>query len=426
MPSLSKKYKINYNKRYTIQKNKKLRGNKSIKVYNNRVKLMSRKRKPYIGGDIKVPSINNIFPSGQTYQPNTDCLEKECYKKDDAGKKTTTCLNTLVIMNLFSQNLDASEEKTRDRIGKELTTEEKEQVKDLTEKYLTNYVSSLFSNSIFSKNNVDLTPGNTQKLKELLEVIKSKYVDYLTRDSNLSDDIKEKVLAAQQAVQEESNVVDNASTPAPAAPTAPIDNAIAPAPAPAPTSAPATIDNAVIEAERLKKATDDAEAERVKKAAEDAEAAKKAAEDAEAAKKAAEDAEAERLRVIAEVDQAKKAVINETLKANKNRKEATDKANKVYEDAIKEANQIRTAAVEIANQDLETNIQKKDRRYAFKHDRALKLAKDAETATKKKAETAKNKAIAEAVKAENTAIDAIKRKLLAKKNLLASQTTNKP
>ena len=400
MPSLSKKYKINYNKRYTIQKNKKLRGNKSIKVYNNRVKLMSRKRKPYIGGDIKVPSINNIFPSGQTYQPNTDCLEKECYKKDDAGKKTTTCLNTLVIMNLFSQNLDASEEKTRDRIGKELTTEEKEQVKDLTEKYLTNYVSSLFSKSIFSKNNVDLTPGNTQKLKELLEVIKPKYVDYLTRDSNLSDDIKEKVLAAQQAVQEESNVVDNASTPAPAAPTAPIDNAIAPAP----TSAPATIDNAVIEAERLKKATEDAEAERVKKAAEDAEVAKKAAEDAEAAKKAAEDAEAERLRVIAEVD----------------------KANKVYEDANKEANQIRTAAVEIANQDLETNIQKKDRRYAFKHDRALKLAKDAETATKKKAETAKNKAIAEAVKAENTAIDAIKRKLLAKKNLLASQTTNKP
>jgi len=412
MPSLSKKYKINYNKRYTIQKNKKLRGNKSIKVYNNRVKLMSRKRKPYIGGDIKVPSINNIFPSGQTYQPNTDCLEKECYKKDDAGKKTTTCLNTLVIMNLFSQNLDASEEKTRDRIGKELTTEEKEQVKDLTEKYLTNYVSSLFSKSIFSKNNVDLTPGNTQKLKELLEVIKPKYVDYLTRDSNLSDDIKEKVLAAQQAVQEESNVVDNASTPAPAAPTAPIDNAIAPAP----TSAPATIDNAVIEAERVKKAAEDAEAERVKKAT----------EDAEAAKKAAEDAEAERLRVIAEVDQAKKAVINETLKANKTRKEATDKANKVYEDAIKEANQIRTAAVEIANQDLETNIQKKDRRYAFKHDRALKLAKDAETATKKKAETAKNKAIAEAVKAENTAIDAIKRKLLAKKNLLASQTTNKP
>ena len=87
MPSLSKKYKINYNKRYTIQKNKKLRGNKSIKVYNNRVKLMSRKRKPYIGGDIKVPSINNIFPSGQTYQPNTDCLEKRVENKKNGWKR---------------------------------------------------------------------------------------------------------------------------------------------------------------------------------------------------------------------------------------------------------------------------------------------------------------------------------------------------
>jgi len=436
MTSLSKKYNINYNKRYTISKNKKQRGNKSIKVYNNRVKRMSRKRKYYMGGDIKVREINNIFPSGQTYQPNTDCFEKECYKKDDAGEKTTTCLNTKIVMNLFSQKLDASEEETINRIDDNFTEEERKHVKDLTEKYLTNYVSSLFSKSIFSKNNVDLTPGNTTKLKELLEVIKPVYVVYLTRDSNLSDDIKQKILAVQQ----ELNVVDTAlATPAPTTSTAtPIVNA------------PATIDNAVTEAERVKKDAEaeeaakkdaeDAEAERVKKDAE--EAVKKAAEDAEAerlrveaeevAKKAAEDAEAakkvaeaERLRVIAEVDQAKKAVMGETLKANKVRKDAIDKANQVYEDTIKEANQIRTAAVEVANQDLETNVQKKDRRYAFKHDRALKIAQDAETATKKKAEKAKNEAIAAAVKAENNTIDAIKRKLLAKKNLLASQTTNK-
>jgi hypothetical protein len=147
-----------------------------------------------MGGDIKVPSINNIFPSGQTYQPNTDCLEKEC-DKDDAGEKTTTCLNTLVVMNLFSQTLDASEEKTRDRIGKKLTTEEKEQVDDLTKKYLINYVSSLFSKSIFSKNNAELTPGNTEKLKELLQAINPDYANYLAQNSNLSDEIKQKILA---------------------------------------------------------------------------------------------------------------------------------------------------------------------------------------------------------------------------------------
>ena len=74
MPALSKKYKINYKRRYTIPKNKKLRGHKSIKVYHNRVKRPTRKRKHYIGGDIKVPAINSIFPSGQVYQPNTVCL----------------------------------------------------------------------------------------------------------------------------------------------------------------------------------------------------------------------------------------------------------------------------------------------------------------------------------------------------------------
>ena len=449
MPSLSKKYKINYNKRYTIQKNKKSRGNKSIKVYNNRVKRLTRKRKHYMGGDIEVPPINNIFPSGETYQPNMDCLEKEC-DKGDAGEMTTTCLNTLIVMNLFSQNLDDfddSEKKTMGRIGNKLTAEEKEQVDDLTKKYLTNYVDSLFSRSIFSKNNVDLTPENTQKLKELLQVIDPLYVDYLTRDSNLSDDIKEKILAVKQ----ELNFVDNAvATPSPtnASATAPIDNAITPAPAPtnasatAPTSATAS-NTAVAEADQAKKdaeaeevakkATEDAEAARVKKAADEVEAerlrleaeetAKKAAEDAEAAKKVAE---AERLRVIAEIDQAKKAVINESLKADKIKITADELANKVYNDAIEEAEKIRTAAVEIANQDLDTNIQKKDRRYAYKHDRALKLANDAYNATKKKAEKVKNEAIAEAVKAQSNAKDAIKRKLSAKKNLLASQTMNNP
>jgi hypothetical protein len=98
-------------------------------------------------------------------------------------------------MNLFSQTLDASEEKTRDRIGKKLTTEEKEQVDDLTKKYLINYVSSLFSKSIFSKNNAELTPGNTEKLKELLQAINPDYANYLAQNSNLSDEIKQKILA---------------------------------------------------------------------------------------------------------------------------------------------------------------------------------------------------------------------------------------
>ena len=137
MPSLSKKYKINYNKHYTTSKNKKQRGRKSIKVYHNRVKPMSRKRKHYMGGDIEAPAINNIFPSGQSYQPNTNCLEKECDKKDDAGEKTTTCLNTRIVMNLFRQTLDDSELATMDRIDYNFTAEERNHVKDLTEKYIT-------------------------------------------------------------------------------------------------------------------------------------------------------------------------------------------------------------------------------------------------------------------------------------------------
>jgi hypothetical protein len=160
-------------------------------------------------------------------------LEKECDKKDDAGKKTTTCLNTKVVMNLFSPNLNASEQETMGRIDDNFTPEERQQVKDLTEKYITNYVDSLFSRSIFSKNNVDLTPENAEKLKELLEVINPEYVVYLTRDSNLSDDIKEQILATQP----ELNGLDNAVT----------------APTTAPTTAPATIDNSLVEAEAAKK-----------------------------------------------------------------------------------------------------------------------------------------------------------------------------
>ena len=166
MPSLSKKYKINYKRRYTISKNKKQLGHKSIKVYHNRVKRPSRKRKHYMGGDIEVPVDYNIFPSGQSYQPNTDCLEKEC-DKDDAGEKTTTCLNTQIIMNLFRQTLDDSEKETLIRIDGNFTNEERKHVQDLTEKYITNYVDSLFSKSFFSTNNAELTPENTQKLKDI-------------------------------------------------------------------------------------------------------------------------------------------------------------------------------------------------------------------------------------------------------------------
>jgi hypothetical protein len=192
MPALSKKYKINYKRRYTIPKNKKLRGHKSIKVYHNRVKPPTRKRAHYMGGDIEVPVVYDIFPSGQSYQPNTDCLEKECDKKD-AGERTTTCLNTRIVMNLFSQTLDDSENATMDRIDSNFTPAERKHVEDLTQKYLTNYVDSLFPKSFFSKNNADLTPQNAIKLKELLAVINPEYVVYLTQTSTLSDEIKQKI-----------------------------------------------------------------------------------------------------------------------------------------------------------------------------------------------------------------------------------------
>jgi hypothetical protein len=415
MPSLSKKYKINYNKRYTTSKNKKQRGYKSIKVY-NRVKPLTRKRKHYKGGDIEVPAINNIFPSGQTYQPNTDCLEKECYKKDDAGEKTNTCLNTRIVMNLFSQNLDASEEETINRIDDNFTEEERKHVKDLTEKYLTNYVDSLFSKSIFSKNNVDLTPGNAQKLKELLEVIKPEYVEYLTQNSNLSDDIKEKILAVQQ-VNIVDNVVDNAlATPAPDASTAPIDNALA---TPAPDASTAPIDNALATpAPTASTAPIDNSVATPAPALTSATASNTDVGEAEQAKKAAEDAEAERLRVIAEAEQAKRATLNETLKVNQTKIEAIQTANNAYADAIKKAKQVYDDVAELANQELDKNIQAgmSKKRYDFIHDRAITKARKVETTAINNAEKAKKKAIADAETAETDTLEANKRKILAKKN----------
>ena len=422
MPSLSKKYKINYNKHYTTSKNKKQRGRKSIKVYHNRVKPMSRKRKHYMGGDIEAPAINNIFPSGQTYQPNMDCLEKECDKRDDAGEKTITCLNTQIVMNLFRQNLDTSELATSVRIDGKFTEEERKHVEDLTEKYITNYVDSLFSKSFFSKNNAELKPGNTQKLKDLLEVIKPKYVDYLIQNSTLSAEIKQKILVVQQ----ELNVVDNtaastatapapattpataptivnATTPAPA--TAPIDNAPAPTLAPtivnAPTNAP--IDNATTPAATPASTI----------------------VDNTAVIEAAEDAEAERLRL----DQAKQAALNEAKQISQTRIDATNKANETYADAVNEANRIRIEAVEKANKQLDINLKNpkiSDMTRNTRHNNALINAKNAEKRAINIAERVKNKAITKAETAEKNALDANKRKILAKKNLLASQTMNKP
>lgn len=408
MSALSKKYKINSKRSYTI-KNKKQREQKSIKVYHNRVKRSSRKRKHYMGGDIEVPAINSIFPSGQSYQPNTDCLEKECDKKDDAGEMSTTCLNTRIVMNLFRQNLDASEQDTLARIDDNFTAEERKYVQDMTEKYITNYVDSLFSRSIFSKNNVDLTLENTQKLKDLLEVIKPEYVDYLTQNANLSDDIKQLVLAIQEEL--------NAPLPAPAQPIAPtIAPTTAPttaptiAPATAPTTAPAPIDNAALEAERAKKAAEDAEAERVR---------------LEAAKKAAEDAAAERLRL----DQAKQATLNEVKQINKTRIDAVKQANQIRENAVKEANQIRIEAVEKANKQLDINLKNpkiSDITRNTRHNNALKNAESAEKRAIAAAIRAEKNAITKAEKVEKNAIDVIKRKISAKKNVTSSQIPNNP
>jgi len=329
-------------------------------------------------------------------------LEKECDKKDDAGEMSTTCLNTRIVMNLFRQNLDVSEQDTLARIDDNFTAEERKYVQDMTEKYITNYVDSLFSRSIFSKNNVDLSLENTQKLKDLLEVIKPEYVDYLTQNANLSDDIKQLVLA----IQEELNAPVPTIAPAPT--TAPT---IAPTTAPtiAPTTAPAPIDNAAVEAERAKKAAEDAEAERVR---------------LEAAKKAAEDAAAERLRL----DQAKQATLNEVKQINQTRIDAVKQANQIRENAVKEANQIRIEAVEKANQELDTNVKNgmSETRYNFKHKNALKNAESAEKRAIAAAIRAEKNAITKAEKVEKNAIDVIKRKITAKKNVTSSQIPNNP
>ena len=99
-------------------------------------------------------------------------------------------------MNLFSPKLDDSEQATMGRIDGNFKPKERIHVQDLTQKYLTNYVDSLFSKSFFSKNNADLTPANTQKLKDLLEAINPEYVLYLTQTSTLSDEIKQKIRAS--------------------------------------------------------------------------------------------------------------------------------------------------------------------------------------------------------------------------------------
>ena len=320
MPALSKKYKINYKRRYTITKNKKQGGYKSIKVYHNRAKSPTRKRKYYMGGDIEAPAINNIFPSGQSYQPNTNCLEKECDKKDDAGEKTTTCLNTRIVMNLFRQTLDDSELATMDRIDYNFTAEERNHVKDLTEKYITNYVDSLFSRSIFSKNNVDLTPENTQKLKDLLEVIKPEYVVYLTQNSNLSDDIKQTIRATTQEelnVVADNDVIDNAlaatSAPATAPATAPVnipaDNTNANSTSDAPATMP--VDDAAANANAPADNTNASNTDVVDAAAE-----------AEAQTQQAAEAQAERLRLEAEAETQRQKAEAEAQKAAKKEEKA--------------------------------------------------------------------------------------------------------
>jgi hypothetical protein len=65
-------------------------------------------------------------------------------------------------------------------------------------------------------------------------------------------------------------------------------------------------------------------------------------------------------------------------------------------------------------------------RYNFKHTNALNNAKRAENKAINAAEKVKNKAINYATIAEKNAIDAIKMKISAKKNLVASNKTSNP
>ena len=336
MPALSKKYKINYKRRYTIPKNKKLRGHKSIKVYHNRVKPPTRKRAHYMGGDIEVPVVYDIFPSGQSYQPNTDCLEKECDKKNDAGEKTTTCLNTRIVMNLFSQTLDDSENATMDRIDSNFTQAERKHVEDLTQKYLTNYVDSLFPKSFFSKNNADLTPQNAIKLKELLAVINPEYVVYLTQTSTLSDEIKQKI---RDTTQPALNVVvaplvemetDVEMQPEPEAETdveiSPEPEAEADAQIPPESEAAAEVQipqEAEAEAEAQRQQAAEAEAEAQRQQAAEAEAA--AAAEAQRQQAAEAEAEAQRQQAAEAEAEAQKVAKKAAKKAEEDRFNAAKK-----------------------------------------------------------------------------------------------------
>ena len=354
MPALSKKYKINYKRRYTIPKNKKLRAHKSIKVYHNRVKPPTRKRAHYMGGDIEVPVVYDIFPSGQSYQPNTDCLEKECDKKN-AGERTTTCLNTRIVMNLFSQTLDDSENATMDRIDSNFTQAERKHVEDLTQKYLTNYVDSLFPKSFFSKNNADLTPQNAIKLKELLAVINPEYVVYLTQTSTLSDEIKQKI---RDTTQPALNVVvaplvemetDVEMQPEPEAET---DVEIPPEPE-AQAQIPPEVE---AEAEAQRQQAAEAEAEAQRQQAAEAEAQRQQAAEAEAeaqkvAKKAAKKAEEDRFNAAKkeEMEQRFAKRRADSAAADVKRKEdlAEKKAARAADALIKEEN--RAAAKTLKN-----------------------------------------------------------------------------
>jgi hypothetical protein len=311
MSALSKKYKINYKRRYTIPKNKKQRVRKSIKVYHNRVKPPTRKRKHYVGGDIEVPAVYDIFPSGQSYQPNVTCLEKECDKKYDAGEMTTTCLNTRIVTKLFSQTLDASEQATMNRIDGNFTDEERKHVEDLTQKYLTNYVDSLFPKSFFSKNSVDLAPQNAKKLKELLAVINPEYVVYLTQTSTLSDEIKQKIRDTGQSAL---NVV--------VAPLVEVETDVEMQPEPEDDVQMQTEAEAQVDAQIPPEAEAEAEAQRQQAA--EAEAQRQQAAEAEAQRQQAAEAEAQRQQA-AEAE-AEKAAKKAAKKAEQDRFNAAKKA----------------------------------------------------------------------------------------------------
>ena len=406
MSALSKKYKINYKRRYTIPKNKKQRAHKSIKVYHNRVKRPSRKQKHYMGGDIKVPLVYDIFPSGQSYQPNTDCLEKECDKKD-AGERTTTCLNTHIVMNLFSQTLDDSEKETLYRINRNFTDEERKHVQDLTEKYLTNYVDSLFPKYFFSKNNPDLTPENTTKLKELLDVINPKYVDYLlTQNSSLSDEIKQII---RVTTKPELNVV---ARPA-ATNNAPIDNANA-----------SNIDVVDVEvgAQTPPDAASEAEAQIPPGAAVEAQIPPGAAVEAQRQQVAEAEPEAQRQQVEAEAEAQRRQVAEAEAEAQ--RQQATEAEMQRQQAADAEATNVAKKAAKKAEEDRFNAAKKAEMEQRFAQRRADSAAAD----VKRKEDLAEKKAAraaANLIKEENRAAAKTLKNTTALKKSSGSATRKK-